>query len=375
MCKSSAFLISVVLALPLAGTRAVLGDVSNSVDGSVVSAGGQNPPGQLASGRRDPNQVVRIAVLQAGTRHSKKGDPGCEANFSLLAGLARDAARTTPDLIVFPEYAISGWPYPPEETINGLAENIPGDGPWYSRYKALAQETGTGVLGWLVEKDQGKLYNCSFLIDPNGSFIGKYRKVQANLGEQTWWGWSQGQSFQPIEYRGVRYGVSICADMWFPETVRCEELLGADVVLHISIADDMMHIIPTRAFDSEIAIVLAIFNGGSYAVDSQGSLLSKLPAETPGWKVFALQPFSVRTANKYGGLWIPKLGTRNLRNVEAYGILVDPNTRPPWTQVFLDNRGKPQTREQLLKRFKGRYDAKDPVMSRKKQTTGLGDGP
>ena len=248
------------------------------------------------SARPDPNRVVRIAVLQAGTEHSKKGNPGCAANFGLLAGLAREAAKATPDLIVFPEYAISGWPYPSEETINGLAETVPGDGPWYSRYKTLAQETHTALLGWLVEKDRGKLYNCSFLVDPNGRFVGKYRKVQANLGEQTWWGWSQGESFRPIEYRGVKYGISICADMWFPETVRCEELLGADVIVHVSIADDMMHIIPTRAFDSEIPIVLAIFNGGSYAVDSQGKLMNKLSAETPGWQ-------GLRPRSRSGSAW------------------------------------------------------------------------
>lgn len=309
---------------------------------------------------QDPNRIVRIAVLQAGMGHSRKGNPGTETNFGLLAGLARQAAKDKPDLIAFPEYAVSGWPYPSEQAINGLAEAIPGEGPWYSRYKALAGETRTAILGWLVEKDAGRLYNCSFLIDPNGRFVGKYRKVQANLGEQTWWGWSQGQSFRPIEYDGVRYGISICADMWFPETVRCEELLGADVILHVSIADDMGHIIPARAFDSEIPIVLAIFNGGSYAVDSQGKLMGKLPAESPGWKVFALRPFQVRTDRKYGGLWIPKLGQKNVRNVDAYRILVDPNTRPPWTEVFLDNEGRPQTREQLLKRFRGRYDAKDP---------------
>jgi len=39
--------------------------------------------------------------------------------------------------------------------------------------------------------------------------------------------------------------------MWFPETVRCEELAGADVILHVSIADDMGHLIPARAFDSQ----------------------------------------------------------------------------------------------------------------------------
>jgi len=308
----------------------------------------------------DPDRVVKVAVLQAGTEHDRNGNPGCEANFNLLASLAREAAKAKPDLIVFPEYAISGWPYPEEKVINGLAEAIPGEGAWYSRYKALAMETQTPILGWLVEKDADRLYNCSFLLAPDGRFVGKYRKVHANLGEQTWWGWSQGESLRPLEYNGVKYGISICSDMWFPETVRCEELLGAHVILHQSIADDMGHIVPTRAFDSGIPIVMTIFRGGSYAVDAQGKLLSKLPAETPGWRIFSLQPFKPRLDRKYGGLWVPKLGQQNLRNVDAYRILVDPNTRPPWTRVFLDNEGRPQTREQLLKRFAGRYDRKDP---------------
>jgi len=309
---------------------------------------------------RDPDRTVTIVALQAGTGHSKAGNPGLEANFGLFAQLAREAAAISPDLIVFPEYAISGWPYPVEEVINGIAEPIPGEGPWYRRYVALAKEIDTAIIGWLVEEDGGQLYNTAFLLDRTGELIGKYRKVQANLGEQTWRGWSQGESFQPITHNGVRYGVSICADMWFPETVRCEELLGADIIIHLSIADDMGHIVPTRALDSEIPIVAAIFQGGSYAVDSRGKLLAKLPSETPGWKAFHLQPFKVRTHAKYGGLWIPKLGNRNLRNVGAYHVLTDPSTRPPWTEVFLDKEGGAQSREQLLQRFKGRYDANDP---------------
>ena len=316
---------------------------------------------QTKSDPCDPNRVVRIAVLQAGTEHSKQGNPGCEANFTLLAGLARQAAKAKPEIIVFPEYAVSGWPYPPEHVMNGLAETIPGNGRWYARYKALAAEIKTAVLSWLVETDSGKRYNCAFLIDESGCPIGKYRKVHANLGEQTWWDWSQGESLAPIEYKGVKYGISICSDMWFPETVRCEELLGAHVIIHQSIGDDMGHIIPTRAFDSKIPIVMAIFQGGSYAVDAQGKLIDKMSAEAPGWRIFTLQPFKLRTNRKYGGLWIPKLGEKNLRNVEAYRILVDPNTRPPWTDIFLDSHGRPQTRRQLLERFRGRYDAKDPI--------------
>jgi len=310
----------------------------------------------------DSDRTVKIAVIQAGSHHSNDGNPGSDVNFALFARLAREAAAVSPDLIVFPEYAISGWPYPPETVINGLGECIPGEGYWYGRYAALGKELNTAILGWMVEEAEGRLYNTGFIMDGCGAFVGKYRKVHANLGEQIWWGWSQGDSLAPIVYDGVHYGISICADMWFPETVRCEELLGADLVIHQSIADDMSHIIPTRAFDSELPIVAAIFNGGSYAVDSQGTLIGKLPAETSGWKVFQVQPFKIRTHKKYGGLWLPKQGHRNLRHVGAYSVLTEPSTRPPWTAVFLDEDGNPQTKEQLLRRFNGRYDANDPSL-------------
>lgn len=310
---------------------------------------------------REPDRKVTVVALQAGQSHYQRGNPGAEANFRQLAALAREAAATSPDLIVFPEYAISGWPYPPEKIINGLAEPVPGDGPWYRRYRDLARELRVPLVAWLVESDSERLYNCAFALDAEGRFVGKYRKVHANLGEQTWWGWSQGQSFAPIELAGVRYGISICADMWFPETVRCAELLDADVILHLSVADDMQHLVPARAFDSKLPIVMSIFQGGSYAVDAAGDSLGKLAPENPGWKAFELTPFQPHLNRKYGGLWDTKKGGWNVRNPAAYSVLVDPATRPPWTEIFFDEQGRAQSREQLLRRFQGRYDAHDPA--------------
>ena len=324
--------------------------------------------GRLATGsaefseKRDPERKVNIVVLQAGTKHYTNGNPGLEANYTLYERLAKAAAQDVPrpDLICFPEYSISGWPYPKEEIINSLAEAIPGEGKWYRRYQALAREIGIPILGWMVELSDGKYYNTAFIIDGQGRFRGKYRKVQANLGEQVWWGWSQGEQFDLIELDGVRYGVSICADMWYPETVRCQELLGADAVLHISIADDMGHLIPARAFDSRLPIIACIFQGGSYAVDADGKMLGKLSHEEATWKSFQIFPFKQHLGNKYGGVWDIKKGGHNVRNTGAYSILVDPSTRPPWTEIFMDNEGRPQTREQLLERFRGRYDSHDP---------------
>lgn len=331
------------------------------------------PVAAMPSQKTAINQIdrtVNIVALQAGTKHSEKGNPGLEKNFNVFKKLVIEAAATkpTPDLICFPEYAISGWGYPSEQVINGIAEQIPGKGYWYERYRQLALKTGVPLVGWLVEAAGKKLFSTAFIIDGKGNFKGKYRKVHANFGEQTWWGWSQGDEFKLIELDGVKYGISICSDMWFPESVRCLELMGADVVLHLSIGDDMQRIIPVRAFDSHLPIVASIFQGGSYAVDGEGNMLGKLPPENPGWKAFTIQPFKQYLGRKYGGVWDIKKGQQNIRNVKAYAILNNADARPAWTSVFMDNDGKHQTREQLLKRFDGRYDANDPSLVRKSET-------
>jgi predicted amidohydrolase len=316
------------------------------------------------------DRTVNIIALQAGTKHSEKGNPGLLENFRVFERLAiqASAAKPAPDLICFPEYAISGWEYPSEQVINGIAEQIPGKGYWYERYRQLALKTGVPLAGWLVESADKKLFSTAFIIDGKGNFKGKYRKVHTNLGEQTWWGWAQGDRFKLIELDSIKYGISICSDMWFPESIRCLELMGADVVLHLSIGDDMQQVIPVRAFDSHLPIIAAIFQGGSYAVDGEGNSLGKLSADAPAWKAFAIHPFKPYLGQKYGGVWDLKKGQQNVRNVKAYSILTNEDTRPSWTAVFMDSKGKSQTRAQLTQRFNGRYDANDPIPSAKSKT-------
>jgi predicted amidohydrolase len=322
---------------------------------------GQPTANQSAAVARDPARIVHIAVVQVGEKHYEQGNPGPEANFKVLEAQARAAAASNPkpDVIVFPEFSLSGWPYMREEKINSLAEKVPGDGPWYRRYRELARDTGSAVLAALIELDGERRFNTACLIDKQGEYRGKYRKVHTTLGEQAWWGWGKGNHFNLIELDGVRYGFSICADMSFPETVRCQELMGADVILHQSIGDDMGPLLPARAIDSKMPIVLAIYQGGSYAVDPDGKVMGKLPAETPGWKTFDVQPFKQYRSTKYSGLWDVRKGDHNLRCPSAYAVMVDPSLRPAWTDVFLDKQGNPQSREEILQRFHGHYDGDD----------------
>ena len=80
------------------------------------------------------------------------------------------------------------------------------------------------------------------------------------------------------------------------------------MILHQSIADDMGHIVPTRAFDSGMPIVMTIFRGGSYAIDAQGKLLSKLPAEKPGWTDFLAPAVQAATRSQVRRALGPQAG-------------------------------------------------------------------
>ena len=87
--------------------------------------------------------------------------------------------------------------------------------------------------------------------------------------------------------------------------------------------------------------------------------------EPQPFRGFRIARFSrvITIGRKYGGIYEEKKTIYNMRNPGAYFILVDPSTRPPWTQVFMDEQGRPQTRGQIRDRFQGHYDDDDPDAS------------
>ncbi len=296
------------------------------------------------------NTRFRIVCLQQGEDHRATGNPGVIKNITALMQLAREAAETNPDIIVFPEYATTGWPYPDPEVIRGTGEKIPGGGKLFTLYQNLAKELALPIIGWLVEKEEDLYYNTSFLLDVNGNYINKYRKIHTNLREQNVWGFTPGDSFKIFEVDSCKIGMSICADMWFPETVMCLSLSGADIVIHQSVGDDMGWVIPTRARDHFIPIVTAILEQGTWGVDQWGEILRK-GSRFHEYNVFDVYPFRQVITERLGG-WYPKMGRRAYRNPKAYSIITDTLTIPLLTEVFCDPKtGKTRSKKELYKKF------------------------
>lgn len=85
--------------------------------------------------------------------------------------------------------------------------------------------------GSVFEKSNGKIYNTASVYTPDGSVAGRYRKMFPFYPYEE--GVDSGHEFLTFDVPNVgRFGVSICYDMWFPETSRTLATMGAEVILH-----------------------------------------------------------------------------------------------------------------------------------------------
>ena len=98
------------------------------------------------------------------------------------------------------------------------AEPLPG--PTEQRYQELARTHGLWLLpGSLYERAGSSVYNTAPVIDPSGKVVARHRKIypfepyEMNV--------ASGNQHTVFDIPDVgRFGVSICYDMWFPETTR-----------------------------------------------------------------------------------------------------------------------------------------------------------
>lgn len=102
------------------------------------------------------------------------------------------------------------------------------------------------IPGTIFEKLGGKVFNTAPVINASGEVVARYRKLYPFLPYEN--EVTAGSEFVVFDIPGVgRCGVSICYDMWFPETIRALAWMGAEVILHPSMTN-------TIDRDAELAI-------------------------------------------------------------------------------------------------------------------------
>lgn len=103
------------------------------------------------------------------------------------------------------------------------------------------------VPGTMYQTRGEEIYNMAVAINPQGEVVSRYDKLFPFFPYEE--GVTPGNHFATFDVPDVgKFGMSICYDLWFPETARSLAAKGCDVILHPTLT-------PTIDRDIELAIV------------------------------------------------------------------------------------------------------------------------
>lgn len=162
----------------------------------------------------------RLGVVQNSPRFLKPG-PNIQDCLALMD-------KQEADLWVLPELFASGYNFKTKQEAARCAERVP-SGPLCALLKAYCAKRDCAVVAGLPEKAASRLYNSAVLVDKNE--VRLYRKTHLFGNEKKFF--SPGDTgFWVKPVKGVKVGVMICFDWFFPESCRTLALQGAQVVAH-----------------------------------------------------------------------------------------------------------------------------------------------
>jgi len=144
--------------------------------------------------------------------------------------LAADAARRGAQIVLFPEAFVSA--YPKGQTFGGYlggrtdegreeyrrywesAIDVPG--PATDALADVARENGIHLTIGVIERDGGTLYCTALFLGPDGTLLGKHRKLMPTGVERMVWGFGDGSTLPVLDTPHGRMGAVICWENYMP---------------------------------------------------------------------------------------------------------------------------------------------------------------
>lgn len=194
------------------------------------------------------------------------------------------------DIVVLPELFSTGIMFSSKEEAIAQAELIP-SGPTCQRFIQISAQNQCHLIGSIIEQDGERYYNTAVVIGPDG-YIGKQRKIHLPDMEKEWF--SRGEDWNVFDINGVKVGVMICFDCWFPEASRMLAAQGAQIICHSANIESplTLDIVRIRAVENAAFLICANrigqesnrdatchFRGESRIIAPTGQILSQAGAE------------------------------------------------------------------------------------------------
>lgn len=158
-----------------------------------------------------------------------------QANFDKTVGFIEQAAGQGAQIICTQELFKTRYFCQTMDNENyKLAEVVKSDSPTIEKLSTLAGDLQIVLIASLFEKRAAGIYhNTAVVIDADGTFLGKYRKmhIPQDPGYTEKYYFTPGDlGYQVFRTKFADLGVLICWDQWFPEAARLTAMKGAEII-------------------------------------------------------------------------------------------------------------------------------------------------
>ena len=189
-------------------------------------------------------RTVRVAVVQAAAAPFDR-----PAMLERVCSLTADAAAQGARLVLFPEAYVGGYPWGLAfgTAVGGRSEagrrtwerywstavDVPG--PEVERMAEAARAGGVHLCVGVVERDstysRGTLYCTLLYFGPDGSLLGKHRKLKPTAAERLIWGEGDGSTLTTVRTPFGTVGGLICWENYMPLARMAMYAKGVDIWL------------------------------------------------------------------------------------------------------------------------------------------------
>lgn len=233
--------------------------------------------------------MARIAMLQM------KNEGSMPANLEKSLNAVKDAATCGASLILFPEVQLTEFfPQYPAHDVSRYAVELHSE--VIARFSRECRKYGIMAVPNIYLNEGGKCYDASLLIGRDGNIIGTQKMVHIAQAEQFYeqdYYTPSDDGFRVFDTDIGKIGIVICFDRHYPESIRTEALMGAELILipTANIITEPLEIfmweVRVDAFRNSVSIAMCnrvgsegkmVFAGQSVVVDADGNVITNADA-------------------------------------------------------------------------------------------------
>ncbi len=208
-----------------------------------------------------------------------------EKNYENSIAAIREAARKGADLILFPEVHLTEFfPQYPGRDVSSYALTIDSDEvrgfcDACRQYKIMAVPN-------IYLEEKGKCYDASILIDKKGEIVGIQKMVHVAYADKFFesdYYTPADDGFKVFDTDYGKIGIVVCFDRHYPESIRTEALMGADLILipTVNTLQEPMELfeqeIRVQAFQNSVYVAMANRVGKEGEMDFAGESIITSP--------------------------------------------------------------------------------------------------